>query len=260
MTPYIMKKLRSIQTVISLVLAVTTGRAASVTVFAAASLTDSLKEIAAVYERQAGDQIVFNFAASGTLARQIEAGAPADLFFSADEARADVLEKKGLLVSGSRKNLLGNTLVIITPPDHADIQSPAELTNAAFQHLALGDVKFVPCGTYAKSYLGKLGLWTAVEPRVIPFDSVRAVLAAVESGNVDAGFVYRTDAMISRKVKVAYAIPAAEGPQINYPLTLVKDAPQAVAAQKFAAFLESGTAVAVFEKFGFTVRSAPVPP
>jgi molybdate transport system substrate-binding protein len=255
-----MKQLRCLLVAIGVLLTATVVPAATVTVFAAASLTDSLKEIAATYERQSGDQIVFNFAASGTLARQIEAGAPADLFFSADEARADALEKKGLLVSGSRKSLLGNILVLITPTDHAVLPSPSDLTNAAFQKLALGDVKSVPCGTYAKSYLEKQGLWAAVQPRVISFDSVRAVLAAVESGNVDAGFVYKTDALISKRVRVDIAVAAADAPPITYPLALVKDAPQPEAAKKFAAYLETGAAKAVFEKYGFIVRSAPAAP
>jgi molybdate transport system substrate-binding protein len=255
-----MKIFHKLLATVVLPLAVTAGRAADVTVFAASSSTDALKEIAATYEPQSGDKIVFNFAGSGTLARQIEAGAPADLFFSADEARADALAQKGLLVSGSRTNLLGNSLVIITPPEQAGVRSAADLTNAACQRVALGDVKSVPCGTYAKVYLDKLGLWTAVEPKVVSFDTVRAVLAAVESGNVDAGFVFKTDAMISKKVKVAVAIAAAAGPEITYPLALVKDAPQAAAANKFAAFLETGTAAAVFKKFGFIVRSAPAGP
>lgn len=234
--------------------------AATVTVFAAASLTDSLKAIASDYEKSSGDTLVFNFAASGTLARQIEAGAPADLFFSADEAKADALEKKGLLVSDTRKSLLGNSLVIITAPDAAAIQAPADLTNAAIQHLALGDVKTVPAGTYAKAYLEKLSLWPALEPKVIPCENVRAVLAAVASGNVDAGIVYQTDAAISKKVKVAYAVPAADGPKISYPLALVKDAPQPEAARKFIAYLESPAAAATFRHFGFLVPAvAPAP-
>jgi len=228
-------------------------RAATVTVFAAASLTDSLKQIAVDYEKTSGDKIVFNFAASGTLARQIEAGAPADIFFSADETKADELEKKGLLASGTRKSLLGNTLVIVTAPDAAVIHSPADLTNAAIQHIALGDVKIVPAGTYAKTYLEKLQLWPAVEPKVVPCENVRAVLAAVESGNVDAGIVYKTDAAISKKVKVAHEVPAADAPKITYPLALLKDAPQPDAAKKFIAYLDSDAATAVFKKFGFIV-------
>jgi molybdate transport system substrate-binding protein len=233
-------------------------RAAQITVFAAASLTDSLKQIAADYEKSSGDIIVFNFAASGTLSRQIEAGAPADIFFAADETKADALEKKGLLVSGTRKSLLGNSLVIVTPSDATAIHSPAELTNASVQHIALGEAQTVPCGTYAKAYLEKTSLWPAVESKVVPCESVRAVLAAVESGNVDAGFVYKTDAAISKKVKVVFEVPAADTPNISYPLALVKDAPQAAAARKFIAYLGSDAAAAVFTKFGFIMLpSAP---
>jgi len=227
--------------------------AAQVTVFAAASLTDSLKQIAADYEKASGDKIIFNFAASGTLERQIEAGAPADIFFSADEAKADTLEKKGLLASGTRKSLLGNTLIIVTTPDTAAIHSPADLTNAAIQHLALGDEKIVPAGTYAKAYLEKLSLWPALESKIVPCENVRAVLAAVETGNVDAGIVYKTDAAISKKVKVAFEVPAADAPKISYPLALVKDSPQPEAAKKFIAYLDSEPATAVFKHFGFIV-------
>lgn len=232
--------------------------AAQVSVFAAASLTDALKQIAADYEETAGDQIIFNFAASGTLSRQIAAGAPADIFFAADEAKADALEKQGLLVSGTRKSLLGNTLVLVTATDAATIHDPAGLTNAAVQHIALGDVKTVPCGTYAKACLEKLSLWPAVENKVVPCASVRAVLAAVESGNVDAGFVYKTDAAISQKVKVVYEVPAADAPKISYPLALLKDSPQPEAAGRFIAYLNSDAAAAVFKKFGFIVL-APAP-
>jgi molybdate transport system substrate-binding protein len=255
-----MKKICGFLAAATLALAAMAVPAANVTVFAAASLTDSLKEIAATYEQQSGDHLVFNFAASGTLARQIEAGAPADLFFSADEARADVLEKKGLLVSGSRKSLLRNVLVLVIPTDHAAVPSAGELTNTAFQHLAIGEVKSVPCGTYAKFYLEKQGLWPAVEPKVISFDSVRAVLAAVESGNVDGGFVYVTDAMVSKKVKVAFTVPVTDAPPITYPLALLKDAPQPEAAKKFAAYLGTSPAAAVFVKFGFIVRPSPPGP
>jgi molybdate transport system substrate-binding protein len=230
-------------------------RAATVMVFAAASLTESLQEIAAAYEKQSGDKIVFNFAASGTLARQIEEGAPADIFFSADEAKADALEKKGLLVKETRKSLLGNSLVIVTPPDSAAIQSPADLTNAAVKRVALGDPRIVPAGTYAKAYLEKSGLWAGVEPKVVPCENVRAVLAAVESGNVDAGVVYKTDAAISKKVKVAFEVPAADGPKISYPAALVANAPHPDAAKKFLGCLTGSEADAVFARHGFIVLS-----
>ena len=142
-----MKAFRSISTALILILTAAAARAADVTVFAAASLTDSLKQIAAEYEKTSGDKIIFNFAASGTLARQVEAGAPADIFFSADEARADALEKKGLLAGGSRQSVLGNTLVLVTPINVNLIRTAVDLTNATIQHLALGDIKSVPCGS-----------------------------------------------------------------------------------------------------------------
>jgi molybdate transport system substrate-binding protein len=128
------------------------------------------------------------------------------------------------------------------------------LTNASVQHLALGDVKNVPCGTYAKAYLEKEQIWPAVEEKVVPCESVRAVLAAVESGNVDAGFVYRTDAAISKKVKVAFEVPAADAPAISYPLALLKDGPQPAAAKHFIDYLNSDNAKAVFRQFGFIIR------
>ena len=231
--------------------------AATVTVFAGSSLTDALQEIAAAYQLQSRDRVVFNFAGSGTLARQIEAGAPADIFFSADETRTDALDKKGLLVKDTRRSRLGNTLVIVATPDNATVHLPPDLTNAAVGRVALGDVKTVPVGAYAKTYLEKLQLWPAVEPKVVPCESVRAVLAAVESGNVDAGIVYRTDAAISKKVKVAFAVPRADGPAISYPMALVKDAPQPAAARKFLDYLGGDDAGKVFQRFGFILLSEP---
>jgi molybdate transport system substrate-binding protein len=229
--------------------------AAQVIVFAAASLTDSLQEIAPAYEKQSGDKIVFNFAASGVLARQIEEGAPADLFFSADEARADALETNGFLVKATRMNLLANSLVIVTASDSAMVHSPGDLTNAAVRRVALGDPKTVPAGTYAKAYLETTGLWAGIEPKVVPCENVRAVLGAVESGNVDAGMVYKSDAAISKKVRVAFAVPAHDGPKITYPAALVKDAPQPEAAKKFLGYLAGSEAGAVFARHGFVVLS-----
>ena len=234
--------------------AVANVRAARVTVFAAASLSDVLQQVAASYERQSGDKIVFNFAGSGTLTRQIEEGAPADIFFSADELRADALEKKGLLVKGTRRSLLSNTLVLVTTRDQNAVHSPLDLTNANVHRIALGDPKIVPAGTYAKEWLETLGLWGHLRSRVVPCENVRAVLAAVESGNVDAGIVYRTDAAISRQVKVVFEVPAKEGPKISYPVALVKDAPSPEAARRFLDWLEQGNANAVFTKCGFVTE------
>ena len=230
-------------------------RAADVTVFAAASLTDSLNTIAAAYEKQSGDKITFNFAASSTLARQIEEGAPADIFFSADEAQMNRLVKKGLIDSATRKSILGNSLVVVVPDDSAlQIKSAGDLTNANVKLIALADPKAVPAGVYAKVWLKKLQLWPAIEPKVVPTENVRAALAAVASGNVDAGVVYKTDAAISKRVKVAYEVPRTDGPDIRYPAAIVKDSKQRDAAKKFLDYLSSEEAGQVFTRYGFLLR------
>ena len=232
-----------------------TLRAAEVYVSAAASLADVLKEIAITYEGESGDQLVFNFAASSVLARQIEEGAPADLIVSADEAKLDALEKKGLLLPGTRKAILSNTLVVVVPADSAaNIKSAKDLAGPDIKKIAVGEPSSVPAGIYAKEYLEKLGLWQELTDKIVPVENVRAALAAVESGNVEAGIVYKTDAMISTKVKVAFEVPASEGPVISYPLAVIKDAKAPDAAKKLAAYLDSGPAKAVFEKYGFIVR------
>ena len=236
-------------------LMVMTAQAAELTVFAAASLTDSLKQIAVDYQKQTGQKVVFNFGASSTLARQIEEGAPANIFFSADEAKMDALEKQGLVLSGTRKSRLGNSLVIIVATDSSlEIGSATNLANANIKRIALADPKTVPAGIYSKVYLEKLQLWKVIEPKVVPTDNVRAALAAVESGNVDAGMVYKTDAAISKKVKVAHAIPSEEGPDISYPMAVIKESKQAEAAKAFLDYLNGESAVRVFENYGFIVR------
>lgn len=229
--------------------------AVEINVFAAASLTDALKEIARSYEQQSGDKIVFNFAASSTLARQIEEGAPADIFFSADEAKMDALEKKGRIVKETRRSRLSNTLVIVVAADSSlAIHAPSDLTNATIKRIALAEPKAVPAGIYSRQHLDKLKLWALVEPKVVPTENVRGALAAVESGNVEAGMVYKTDAAISKRVKVACEIPATNGPAISYPMALVTDSKKPEVAKAFLQYLNSAGAAKAFEKFGFIVR------
>lgn len=228
--------------------------AAEVSVFAAASLTDALNQIASVYQKQSGDKLTFNFGASSLLARQIQEGAPADVFFSADEAKMDALEKKDLLLKETRKSRLSNRLVIVVPADNdLKISSPEDLAKPLVKHLALADPKVVPAGIYSKEFLEKRGLWTAVQGKVIPTENVRAALAAVESGNVEAGMVYKTDAAISKKVRVACEIPASEGPAISYPVAVLKEARNISGARKFAEYLNSSEATQVFQHYGFIV-------
>jgi molybdate transport system substrate-binding protein len=235
--------------------------AAEVSVFAAASLTDALQEIATAYEGQSGDKVLLNLAASSTLARQIQEGAPADLFFSADEAKMDSLEKQGLILKETRKSLLSNTLVIVIPADsNLKIGSAKDLATPKVRALALAEPQSVPAGIYAKEYLRSQKLWSKVIDKIIPTENVRAALSAVESGNVDAGIVYKTDAGISKKVKIAYEVAVAEGPKISYPIAVLAGAGQAgikqqAAARKFLAYLESPAALDVFRRYGFLVSS-----
>jgi molybdate transport system substrate-binding protein len=233
--------------------------AASVTVFAAASLTDSLARIAALYERQSHDKIVFNFAASSLLARQIEEGAPADIFFSADEAQMDRLQNKGLILPKTRHSRLSNTLVIIVAADSPlSISSPQDLAQPAITRLALADPNAVPAGVYARGFLRKENLWDALQPRIVPTANVRGALAAVESGNAEAAIVYKTDAAISKRVKVAWEVPRADGPPISYPMAVMKEAPEPAAAKRFLDYLASPAAGKVFAQFGF-ITGEPAP-
>jgi molybdate transport system substrate-binding protein len=230
-------------------------RASDLTVFAAASLTDSLKRIGADYESQTGQKVVFNFEASSILARQIAEGAPADIFFSADETQMDVLQKKGLIDPDTRRDRLGNTLVVVVPADSAlQIHSASDLAGPDVKQIALADPKAVPAGVYAKAWLQKIQLWDAVEPKVVPTENVRGALAAVALGNVEAGIVYKTDAAISKRVKIAYEVSRADGPEIRYPMAMIKSTEQPDAAKKFLRYLDSDDTAKVFEHFGFLIR------
>ena len=226
---------------------------AELNVYAASSLTDALKEIAADYEAQGGDKVVYNFAASNVLARQIEESAPADIFFSADNAQMDRLEKADRIEKGSRHPMLTNSLVVVAPDDSKlELQSPADLRKVT--RIAVGDPKFVPVGVYTRMFLEKAGLWKDLESKILPAENVRAGMAIVESGNADVAFVYLTDARISQKVKIVLRIPPEQGPAIEYPVAIVKDAKNKTEAAKFLRYLTGDVAVKRFEKFQFVVK------
>ncbi len=221
-------------------------------VSAAASLTDVLKEISNGYQAKSKHTVKFNFGPSNGLARQIEEGAPADIFFSADLPQMDSLDKKGLLEPGTRKNLLSNQLVIIVPADSKlAISSPKDLLKADIKKIALAEPSSVPVGVYTSKYLADEGLWDQVKPKVVPVQDVRATLAAVESGNVEAGFVYKTDAAVSKKVKIIYEVPIDKGPKITYPVAIVKERKDA--ARDFLNHASSPAAKETFKKYGFVV-------
>jgi len=230
-------------------------QAAEITVFAAASLTDALKQVAMAYQKHSADKILFNFAASSTLARQIEEGAPADIFFSADEARMNTLEIKGLILKETRKSRLSNSLVIVVAAEGgAAVSNPQDLATEKVKRLALAEPKTVPAGIYAREYLRKQNLWRSVESKVVPTENVRATLAAVEAGNAEAGIVYKTDAAISKRVKVACEITAKDGPDISYPMAVLSGSRQSEPARKFHRFLASEEAGKIFKMFGFGLR------
>ena len=243
--------------VLAAIVAVSTvfsARAERVMIFAAASLMDCLREIATTYEQQTGDQLVFNFASSGILARQIEAGAPADIFFSADEARMGALEKKGLLINGTRQARLSNSLVIVVPADSTlGLKSPQDLANQSVQRIALGNPATVPAGSYAKEYLTRLDLWARVESKVLPTENVRAALAAVEAGNADASIIYRTDVASSQRVTVVFEVPPGAGPRISYPMALVQGTQHIAAARRCLQYLAGEKAGGVFQRYGFVL-------
>jgi molybdate transport system substrate-binding protein len=251
-----MKKFLQVIFTATCILAVSgAAQAADLVVFAATSLTESLKQLGVVYEKQTGQKVVFNFGASSMLARQIKEGAPADVFFSADETQMDVLANKNLLVPGTRRDRLGNSLVVIVPADSKlEINSAYDLTNAAIKQIALANPSGVPAGVYAKTWLTKKGIWEEVKSKMVPTQNVRGVLAAVASSDVDAGVVYQTDAIISRRVKTAYQVPNIDSPDIRYPMAVLTQSKQQDNAKDFLKFLGSDDAAQIFQSFGFVIR------
>ena len=226
------------------------GRAAAeeVVVFAAASLSDAIGEIARGFESRTGHKVVASFAGSNELARQIKAGAPAGVFLSAHPGRVDDLERAGLVAKENRVDLLGNRLVVVVPADsRLAMTRPEHL--AAARRIALADPQSVPAGIYAREWLAGRGMWDLLKDRVVPSLDVRAALAAVDSGSVDAGIVYRTDLSAARAARIAFEVPAAESPRIVYPAALLQ--PASPAARAFYDHLRSYEARAVFERFGF---------
>ena len=228
---------------------------AEVLVFAAASTTQAIGELGELFAQKGLGTLKGSFASSSTLAKQIEQGAPANLFISADVEWADYLDKKGLLVSDTRVNLLANALVLIAPIDSPLQPTPIDASlkiDAMLNHgrLAMGDPDHVPVGIYARQAFEKLGLWKTVEPTLARADSVRAGLALVERGETPLGVVYASDEVTSKKVKIIGTFDAALTDPIVYPAALVKehDTPE---AQKLLEFLKTPEAKAVFVKYGF---------
>lgn len=230
---------------------------AQVKVFAAASLTNAINEIGEMYFKKDGIKVVPSFASSSTLAKQIENGAPADIFVSADLQWMDYLADKKALVEGTRFDLLGNKLALISPASSdVSLTIVPGLDLAKYLgngRLATGDPDHVPAGKYAKAALEKLGMWSFVTDKLARASDVRSALAWVEKGEAPLGIVYSTDASVSKQVRVVAYFPDDSYPPIVYPAALLKGSSEPE-AKEFLSFLKSDDARKVFEKFGFSVK------
>ncbi|KST64092.1 molybdate ABC transporter substrate-binding protein [Mastigocoleus testarum BC008] len=238
-----------------------TQQTASLTVSAAASLTDALPSIKKMYEQQNPQvSITYNFASSGNLQRQIEQGAPADVFISASVNKMDILQKQGLLSQGSRKDLLQNKVVLIVSKDNSTISDFKDLTATEVNKISIGEPNSVPAGKYAKEVLTNAGIFEDVKSKTVFAKTVRQVLTYVETGNVDAGIVYATDAKSSNRVKVAAIAPVKSHSPVVYPVAVIKDSNNSTAAKEFVEFLSSKPASEVFAKNGFTpvINNSPI--
>jgi molybdate transport system substrate-binding protein len=234
------------------------ARAQGLTVFAAASLTDAMKDIAKQWTQAGHPPLQMSFASSSTLAQQIAQGAPANVFASADEKWMDFLAQKNLIAPDTRKDLLGNDLVLVVPADkplHVTIGPGFDLLKLLGPNgrLAVGDPAHVPAGIYAEQALKKLGWWDSVSPRLASAMDVRAALLLVERGEAPAGIVYGTDAAVSKAVMVAGTFPASSHDPVSYPFAAVKagDTPD---ARALLTFLSGPQARAVFAQRGFKVE------
>ncbi|MGE0325956.1 MAG: molybdate ABC transporter substrate-binding protein [Polyangiaceae bacterium] len=236
------------------------GAGHEVTVFAAASLRDALTDLQQDFQRaHAGVSVALNFAGSNALARQLIAAPKADLFLSASEDWMNAVEKAGRVAPDSRQDLLSNQLVLIGNASAApELSHPRQLAEPRFKQLVLGDPAAVPAGIYAKRYLEGLKLesgsvWQAVQGRVVPMPDVRAALVQVEQRSDAVGFVYKTDAALSKKVRVLFEVPENQSAPIRYPMAKIAGSPafgQAVVDQLYA-YLRGNEAKAVFERYGF---------
>ena len=227
--------------------------ASKLTVSAAASLQAVLEEIDPLFEQAyPALQVDYNFASSGALQRQIEQGAPADVFFSAAAKQMNALEEKTLLVPDTRRDLVSNSLVLIAPENSdLNLNRLEQLQEVGVSKIALGEFRSVPAGQYAEEVFEKLGLLDALGPKFVFAANVRGVLAAVESGNVDAGLVYATDAKLSNSVKTVATAPAGTHSAIVYPIAVLTTTSSVEAATTYIDFLADSQAQTVFENFGF---------
>lgn len=225
-----------------------------INVSAAASLTDSLNEIATMYSEKCDDSILFNYAGSGALVKQIEEGAPCDLFISASKSDMDKLEEGSLIDVDTRMDLLKNTLTLIASEEKADvIKGVVSFTDDQVKSIAIGTPESVPAGKYAKQLFESLSIWDPIQPKLVLAKDVKQVLEYVETGNVDCGLVYKSDAMLLKSGKIVEDIDEKSHDPIVYPAAILTESAEKVAVQEFYDFIKTDEAKAVFEKYGFKV-------
>lgn len=232
------------------VLLLPAARHPPIVVSAAISLADALREVERAYAAAGGGPLRFSFAGSNVLARQIVNGAPADLFISADAAQMDYAQHHGAVDPTSRVHLLRNRLAVVTPRGQAGSIPDAEALRRA-RRIAVGDPAAVPAGVYAKQYLERIGLWSAIQDRLLPLANVRGALAAAASGGADAAIVYETD-VLSAPVDLAFLVTGPDAPEILYPAAIVSRTRHREAAQRFLAFLQGPEARAIFRRYRFS--------
>ena len=223
-------------------------------IFGAMSLTDALTEISHRFGEGRNIKVYCNFAGSSTLQRQIEKGAPADVFISASPKQIDALQRKGLIDDETRRAILNNRLVLVAPVNSMlSMTDVGLLTQDSIRRIAIGEPNSVPAGIYGKEALTHLGIWETVQSKLIPSADVRSTLAYVESGEVDVGVVYQTDAAMSQKVRIIYQFPDSIHTPIVYPAAVLRDTEHKVLAQTFLEYLQTAEVAAIFEKYGFSV-------
>ncbi|MBB6447110.1 molybdate ABC transporter substrate-binding protein [Bacillus benzoevorans] len=225
------------------------------TISAAASLKDAMDVIQQTYQEEHPEvRLKFNYGASGSLQQQISQGAPVDLFFSAAEDKFDLLVEEGVITKGDGMDLLGNSLVLVVPKADRSIKAFEDLAKADVKKISIGTPETVPAGKYAQESLEKIGIWKDVKSKVVYAKDVRQVLSYVGTGNVAAGIVYKTDALVSDKVEIAAAADPATHTPIVYPAGIIKDSKQYEAAKEFYKYLQSNAALKVFEEYGFATK------
>ena len=222
-------------------------------VLAAASLTDVLNELAASYKENTGVTVTFSFASSGALQTQIESGSPADIFFSAAQRQMNALEEQALIDVDTRKNLVENKVVLITPANSTlNIKSFNDMANNNVQKIGLGEPKSVPVGQYSEEILSNLSILDIVKPKAVYGSDVRNVLSGAETGEIDCGIVYETDAKIANNINIVAQAPEGSHRRVIYPIAVINSSQNKEEAQKFIDYISTDSSIEVFNKYGFS--------